>query len=68
MPYLCFESGQLSAKTKAQLIAELTQVSADITKIPKEYFLVSIKELPDDSIAVGGRTVSELKSALNSAE
>jgi 4-oxalocrotonate tautomerase len=64
MPYIAFESGQLSAEVKEKLIQTLTEVSAEITGIPKHLFLVSIRELPDDSIAVGGKTVRALKEAL----
>jgi 4-oxalocrotonate tautomerase len=61
MPVIVFESGELKKEIKAELIQQLTDVSAKITKIPKELFLVSIHELPDEDIAVGGVTVKELK-------
>ncbi len=64
MPYIAFEAGQLSAEVKEQLIEKLTEVSAEITGIPKHLFLVSIRELPDDNIAVGGKTVKTLKEEL----
>ncbi|BDS10822.1 4-oxalocrotonate tautomerase DmpI [Aureispira anguillae] len=65
MPYISFESGQLDKKTKQALIQKLTEVSVEITGIPKELFLVSIKEIPDDDIAVGGKTVTTMKKELN---
>ena len=61
MPYICFESGQLRSGVKESLITRLTEVSAEITGIPKNLFLVTVRELPDSDIAVGGRTVAELK-------
>ena len=64
MPVIVFESGQLRKEVKAELIQQLTDVSAKVTGIPKELFLISIHELPDDDIAVGGVTVSELKRRL----
>lgn len=64
MPYIEFEFGQLSAEVKEKLIKTLTEVSAEITGIPKHLFLVSFRELPDDSIAVGGKTVRALKEDL----
>ncbi len=64
MPYIAFEAGQLPAEVKEKLITTLTEVSAEITGIPKHLFLVSIRELPDDSIAVGGKTVRALKEEL----
>ena len=64
MPVIVFESGELKKEVKAELIQQLTDVSAKITGIPKELFFVSIHELPDDDIAVGGVTVKELKRRL----
>ncbi|WP_422090087.1 4-oxalocrotonate tautomerase DmpI [Tenacibaculum ovolyticum] len=64
MPYISFETGKLEKKTKKKLIEQLTEVSADITGIPKGLFFVSIKEFPDDNIAVGGKTVTEIKKEL----
>lgn len=64
MPYLSFESGQLDERVKQKLIAQLTQLSVEITGIPKEYFFVSIKEIPDSDIAVGGKTVEAMKNEL----
>lgn len=64
MPYISFESGKLEKKIKQELIQKLTEISVEITGIPKELFLVSIKEIPDDDIAVGGKTVTEMKREL----
>jgi 4-oxalocrotonate tautomerase len=64
MPVIVFESGELKKEVKAELIQQLTDVSAKITGIPKELFLVSIHELPDEDIAVGGVIVKELKRRL----
>jgi 4-oxalocrotonate tautomerase len=58
---ITFEAGQLPKEVKAELIRQLTEVSAKVTGISKELFYVSIRELPDDDIAVGGVTVTELK-------
>jgi len=64
VPVIVFEAGALKKEVKAELIQQLTDVSAKITGIPKELFFVSIHELPDDDIAVGGVTVTELKRKL----
>lgn len=58
-------AGQLTASVKQELIEKLTQVSAEITGIPESLFLVSIRELPNDHIAVGGKTVKQLKESLS---
>lgn len=64
MPWIVFEAGQLSTEVKAELIKELTETSSRVTGIPKEFFFVSIHELPDENIAVGGKTVKEHKAIL----
>ena len=65
MPFIAFESGQLSPEVKEQLILRLTEVSVEVTGIPKELFLVSIREQPDENIAVGGKTVKQIKQELS---
>lgn len=64
MPLIIFESGALKKEVKTELIRQLTDVSVKITGIPKELFFVSIHELPDEHVAVGGVTVTELKQKL----
>lgn len=64
MPFIAFESGQLSSEVKEELIRKLTDISVKVTGIPKELFFVSIRELSDDNIAVGGKTVKLLKQEL----
>ena len=65
MPFIAFESGQLSPEVKEQLILRLTEISVEVTGIPKELFLVSIREQPDENIAVGGKTVKQIKQELS---
>ena len=65
MPFIAFESGQLSPEVKELLIERLTEVSVEVTGIPKELFLVSIREQSDDNIAVGGKTVKQIKHELS---
>jgi 4-oxalocrotonate tautomerase len=64
MPYIAFEAGQLSPEIKRQLIERLTQVSADIMGIPKDYFFVAIHELPNENIAIAGKDVNTLRGEL----
>lgn len=66
MPFIAFESGELSKEVKQALIQRLTEVSVEVTGIPRELFFVSIREIPDDNIAIGGVTVREMKLKLNS--
>lgn len=66
MPTIVFEAGQLKEEVKTELMRRLTDVSVEVTGIPKELFTVSIHELPDENIAVGGVTVKELKEKMAS--
>ena len=49
--------------TKKELIERLTKVSAEITKIPEEKFIVFIDEFPAENIGVGGKTLKEIRGA-----
>lgn len=64
MPLITFESGSLPEDVKRRLIQKLTEVSAEITGIPHETFFVSIREMPDENVAIGGVTVKEIKQRL----
>ncbi len=52
MPIITFESGKLPDKIKSELIQELINTSAQITGIPKEVFMISIREMPDENEAI----------------
>ncbi len=64
MPLITFESVKLPESVKNDLIRKLTDISAEITGIPKNTFFVSIRELPDENIAIGGKTVKDIKKEL----
>lgn len=63
MPYIAVESGLLSDEQKAQLIQKLTEVSSEIMQIPPEFFMVTIQELPDENIGIGGKSIAVVKDA-----
>lgn len=60
MPYITVESGVLSQKE--ELIKQLTEISSEIMKIPKEFFVTTIKKLPDKSFGIGGKTIDMVKA------
>lgn len=62
MPYISVEGGYLSGEQKEELIKRLTEVSSEIMNIPQEFFTVTLKELPDNNIGIGGRTIDKIKS------
>ena len=64
MPFIAFESGQLTPAIRQRLIAELTRVSAEILGIPESYFLVALREWPNENVALGGKNVDALRAEL----
>lgn len=62
MPYITVESGALSDEQKEQLIKRLTEVSSEIMNVPQEFFVTTIKELPDKNFGIGGKTIDKAKS------
>lgn len=65
MPYISIESGKLTAEQKKQLIERLAATASEITHIPEQFFIVTIKELPDENFGIGGKTIDEIKRNYN---
>jgi|694.fasta_scaffold111525_1 4-oxalocrotonate tautomerase len=65
MPIIEFTAGKLTREVKEKLITQLTDISVEITGIPKHLFFITINEKPDEDIAVGGVSVQKLKEELN---
>jgi 4-oxalocrotonate tautomerase len=65
MPIIEFTTGKLTREIKDKLITQLTDISVEITGIPKHLFFITINEKPDEDIAVGGVSVKKLKEELN---
>jgi len=61
MPYITVESGQLTTEQKEKLIKRLTEVSAEIMNMPQEFFIITIKELLDQNIGIGGKSIDKVK-------
>lgn len=62
MPYITIEGGELSSSQKEDLIKQVTEVSSKIMKIPSDFFMVTIKELPDNNIGIAGKTIDKVKA------
>jgi 4-oxalocrotonate tautomerase len=65
MPIIEFTAGKLTREVKDKLITQLTDISVEITGIPRHLFFITINEKPDEDIAVGGVSVQKLKDELN---
>lgn len=61
MPYITVECGVLSNEQKELLIKKLTEISSEIMKVPEEFFVTTIKELPDKNFGIGGKTIDKIK-------
>lgn len=61
MPYITVEGGFLTDEQKTELIKRLTEVSSEIMKVPQEFFITTIKELPDKNIGISGKTIDVVK-------
>ncbi len=61
MPYISMECGRLTTEQKEKLISRLTVTASEITGIPQEFFMITIKELPDTNMGFGGKTVERSK-------
>lgn len=62
LPYISVEGGRLTKEQKHELISKLTNVASEIMNIPSEFFLTTIKELPDENIGIGGKTIDVIKT------
>ncbi len=67
MPYISVECGTLTDEQKGKLIRRLTEVSSEIMNVPQEFFVTTIKELPDTNFGIGGQTIDKVKSAYQRA-
>ncbi|MDL2264175.1 tautomerase family protein [Synergistaceae bacterium OttesenSCG-928-I11] len=59
MPVITFDSSPLNKEQKRQLISELTETASRITNIPKQAFVVYLREYDRDNIGTGGVLLSE---------
>ena len=62
MPLITVESGKLTKEQKAELIKRITETASEIMNIPDDFFFVSIKELSDENIGIGGKTIDKIKN------
>ena len=61
MPYITIEGGALTRKQKSELIRKVTEVASEVMQINMEFFLCTVKELPDENIGIGGRNIDLIK-------
>lgn len=59
MPVVNIELAKLSKDKKREIIEKVTATLSEITNIPQQAFVVTIKENDPDNIGVGGVMLSE---------
>lgn len=65
MPVIQMTMAEATKEQKKDLISELTATAVKITGIPSQNFIVTLNELPKDSLGLGGQTVEEILEAMN---
>jgi 4-oxalocrotonate tautomerase len=61
VPYITIEGGQMTTEQKQQLIERMTMVASEVMEVPSEFFITTIKELSDENIGIGGKTIKKIK-------
>ena len=64
MPVISWEGGKLSREQKKELVKRLTEVAAEVTKVPAQFHIVLIREQEDGNLGVAGETVEDLKARM----
>jgi 4-oxalocrotonate tautomerase len=65
MPVITLDGPFLSNEKKEQIVKEFTQLASEITNIPKEAFVVFIKENLYENMGQGGILISEKLKHVN---
>jgi len=60
MPFISIEAGKMTKEQKKELIEKFTRSASEVLKIPKNAFMVMIKENDLDNIGTGGKVLSDL--------
>ena len=53
--------GKLTKEQKEELIERMTAVASEVMHIPSEFFCMTVKELSDENIGIGGKTIDKTK-------
>ena len=61
MPYITIEAGSLTREQKKELMSKMTEIASGIMHVPEEFFFITIKELPDENIGIGGKSIDIVK-------
>lgn len=59
MPLIVFDGPELPKEKKAELVSQFTESASEITGMPKDAFIVLIKENPSENVGLGGTLISD---------
>ncbi|MHC1681486.1 MAG: 4-oxalocrotonate tautomerase DmpI [Clostridiaceae bacterium] len=59
MPVITVEAGKLNKEQKNNLVKEITISASNIMNVPKEAFIVLIKENEVENIGFGGKLLAD---------
>ncbi|HHY99412.1 MAG TPA: 4-oxalocrotonate tautomerase family protein [Firmicutes bacterium] len=59
MPHISVDGPHLTREQKAELVREFTETASRVMKIPKEAFVVMIKENDPENVGVGGKLLAD---------
>lgn len=62
MPYITMESGELSDAQEEELRWRLTEASSETMNAPPEFFVITLKEVPDKNFGISGKTIDVVKA------
>lgn len=68
MPFIKLEAGKMDKDQKDKLIEGLTQLASETLGIPKESFVVLLKENDTDNWGTGGRMLTKVLAERNSKD
>lgn len=61
MSYITIERAPLTCEQKSELIRRVTEVALEVMQVLMEFFLCTVKELPDEDIGIGVRIIDLIK-------
>lgn len=64
MPVITMELGKVSIEQKRELVTKVTELTAGVTGVPKEAFIVLIKENDAESTGFGGELLSDKRAKM----
>jgi 4-oxalocrotonate tautomerase len=68
MPNITVEGPAVSADKKRELATEITDIASRVYGIPKQGFVVVIRENPPENVCVGGRMVCDDRAVRTTEE